>query len=74
MSGLSLDTDVVDIILNDNLVLIDGTYIVLNVFDKRGAIKPMCVGEIGAFQTNQSAQDTVSNTSASSELQSDQTM
>ncbi|QED40568.1 LEF-10 [Chrysodeixis includens nucleopolyhedrovirus] len=74
MSGPSLDSDVVDIILNDNLILIDSTYIVLNVFDERGTIKPMCIGEIGAFQTSQSAQDTMSNTSASSELQSDQTI
>ncbi|QEI03595.1 LEF-10 [Rachiplusia nu nucleopolyhedrovirus] len=74
MSALSLDTDVVEIILNNNLQLIDNTYIVLNVLDKRGSIKPMCIGEIGSFQTHQNTQDTVSDTSTSSELQSDQTL
>ncbi len=74
MSGSLPDTDVVEIILKNNLQLVDNTYIVLNVLDECNTFKPMCIGEIGSFQTHQSAQDPVSDTSITSELQSDQTL
>lgn len=77
----SITSKVLNDILQDNLELVDNSYIVLNVVNhESGAIKPVCLGEIGAFQTvgafqtDQTIKYPVSNSSVSSELQSDQTL
>ncbi|AAF33635.1 Late expression factor 10 lef-10 [Spodoptera exigua multiple nucleopolyhedrovirus] len=77
MSSVSIANDVLNAILSDNLELIDDSYIILNVVDHEssgGTIKPVCIGEINSFQTNQSDKYPVSDSSVSSELQSDQTL
>ncbi|AAZ38280.1 LEF-10 [Agrotis segetum nucleopolyhedrovirus A] len=67
--------DVVNDILRGNLELVDNSYIVLNVVEhESGTIKPVCLGEIGALQTDQADKHPMSNSSVSSELQSDQTL
>ncbi|AJD80735.1 late expression factor 10 [Pseudoplusia includens SNPV IE] len=75
MSAPSFETDVVDIILKNNLELVDDTYIILNVVDsKRGSIKPVCLGEIDSFKTHQDTKCSMSDSSVTSELQSDRTL
>ncbi|QNV47899.1 late expression factor 10 [Alphabaculovirus altersperidaniae] len=75
MSSDSIANDVLNAILKDNLELVDNSYIILNVVDyESGAVKPVCIGEIDSFQTAQSDKYTVSDSSVSSELQSDQTL
>ncbi|ACI28824.1 agip123 [Agrotis ipsilon multiple nucleopolyhedrovirus] len=74
VSSIAAD-DVLNAILKNNLELIDSSYLVLNVVDhESGALKPVCLGEIGAFQAAQADKYPVSNSSVSSELQSDQTL
>ncbi|AKC91718.1 lef10 [Lambdina fiscellaria nucleopolyhedrovirus] len=74
--------DILSVILNKNLELIDNTYIILYVVDgadgaradgnPRHKIQPMCLGEIGSFQTDQTPKNqSMSASSAASELQSD---
>ncbi|QEI03550.1 LEF-10 [Spodoptera cosmioides nucleopolyhedrovirus] len=76
MSSASIANDVLNAILKDNLELVDDSYIILNVVDHEssGAVKPVCIGEINSFQTDQNNKYPVSNSSVSSELQSDQTL
>jgi Baculovirus late expression factor 10 (LEF-10) len=76
MSSGPTESDVLTIILQNNLELVDNTYIVLNVVDNKsgGAIKPMCLGEINAFQTGQTHEKSMSNSSSASELPSDETI
>ncbi|QAT90392.1 LEF-10 [Spodoptera exempta nucleopolyhedrovirus] len=75
MSSVSIADDVIKSILKDNLELVNDTYIILNVVEhESGSIKPVCIGEIGSFQTDQNNNYAVSNSSTTSELQSDQTI
>jgi hypothetical protein len=75
MSDSSVAVDVVVNILKQNLELVDNSYIILNVVDHAsGALKPVCLGEIGSFQTDQTTKYAVSDSSVASELQSDQTL
>ncbi|AUV65380.1 LEF-10 [Alphabaculovirus myunipunctae] len=71
----SIATNVIKSILENNLDLIDNSYLILNVVDNEsGAIKSVCLGEIGSFQTDQTAKYAVSDSSVASELQSDETL
>ncbi|AIE47776.1 lef10 [Peridroma alphabaculovirus] len=75
MSASSLATDVVANILKNNLELVDSSYLVLNVVDhESGAIQPVCLGEIDSFQADQVAKCSMSDSSVTSELPSDQTL
>ncbi|AIG63225.2 LEF-10 [Helicoverpa armigera SNPV] len=68
----SLDKpDVLSLILKDNLTIVQDTYIILNVIDKHGAPKSMCIGEIDTLQTDSISKDTMSDSSVTSELSSD---
>ncbi|ACF05332.1 LEF-10 [Adoxophyes orana nucleopolyhedrovirus] len=71
MSVDKSEVDVLDIILKNNLEIIDNTYLILNVINKSsGSIQPMCLGEIGSFQTAQAAGDSMSVSSSTGELPS----
>ncbi|AXU41702.1 LEF-10 [Spodoptera eridania nucleopolyhedrovirus] len=75
MSSASIANDVLNAILKENLELVDDSYIILNVVDyESGSVKPVCIGEIDSFQTDQDNKYSMSNSSVSSELQSDQTL
>ncbi|AXU41495.1 LEF-10 [Alphabaculovirus altermyunipunctae] len=63
--------DVISVILNNNLQLIDNTYIILYVVDNDSAIQTMCIGEVGFVQADHVSQDSVSSSSVTSELSSD---
>ncbi|AAL01733.1 late expression factor 10 [Spodoptera litura nucleopolyhedrovirus] len=82
MSTPSTSEDVLSAILENNLELVNNTYIILHVFDEEpgnvggdddhNKIQPMCIGEIGFVQTDHIQEESVSYSSASSELSSDQ--
>ncbi|AGE89899.1 LEF-10 [Spodoptera littoralis nucleopolyhedrovirus] len=80
MSTPSASEDVLSAILENNLELVNNTYIILHVFDdndKSGdddddKIQPMCIGEIGFVQTDHIQEESVSYSSSTSELSSDQ--
>jgi hypothetical protein len=75
MSSASIANDVLNAILKENLELVDDSYIILNVVDyESDSVKPVCIGEIDSFQTDQNNKYPMSNSSVSSELQSDQTL
>ncbi|USC25902.1 lef-10 [Palpita vitrealis nucleopolyhedrovirus] len=69
---LSTDVDLINSVLNNNLFLVDNNYIILNVFDQEtNQVGSVCLGEIGAIQTNATAQtDAMLDSSSTSELQS----
>ncbi|AKN80636.1 Late expression factor 10 [Perigonia lusca single nucleopolyhedrovirus] len=77
MSSSLCDTDVLDIILKHNLELINDTYIILNVVannNSSSCIQPMCIGQIDSFKEHQTDKNSMSTSSVSSELPSDQTI
>nr|ANS70939.1 late expression factor 10 [Lymantria dispar multiple nucleopolyhedrovirus] len=68
------DVAVLNSILDKNLELLNNTYIILHVVDKEHSErKRVCIGEIVSFQDPLDSQASVSLSSASSELPSDQT-
>ncbi|AVA31180.1 lef10 [Oxyplax ochracea nucleopolyhedrovirus] len=69
----SVDTELIESILKNNLFLIDNQYILLNVTNqKTSEIETLCLGEINSIQTNTNAQtNAMLDSSSSSELQSD---
>ncbi|AKN81058.1 Late expression factor 10 [Lonomia obliqua multiple nucleopolyhedrovirus] len=71
-SSLASDANVLDLILKDNLILFENNYIIINVFDEEtDQVKSVCLGEIGAIQTDACSQtDAMLDASSSSELQS----
>lgn len=66
------DVNLINCVLKDNLFLIDNNYIILNVFDQEtDQVRPLCLGEINALQTDAAAKaDAMLDTSSTSELQS----
>nr|QYF10611.1 late expression factor 10 [Buzura suppressaria nucleopolyhedrovirus] len=66
------ENSVFDMITKNNLELLNGTYLMLNVVDKEcGQIQTMCIGKIDSFQTHQEIKNDVSTSSVTSELSND---